>query len=154
EGQTLPVAYRIEREKFAVSEIVDKIIYEFQTREWEGITLKLKENEYTKNSLPPREEIMALIKRSMERVGIDGMYLGKSNRQAIFSAFNTLLRKSSKSIVYDKAPNPVHSISTQDKEMETVSVSSLRQNTTVFYTDDFENEIVINDTLANLKEII
>jgi type III restriction enzyme len=84
DGNTIPVIYKVEKEKFPISEIIDKIIYEFETREWEGITLKLNENEYTKNDLPPRSEIEALIQRSMDRVGIEGAYLGKNNRQAFF----------------------------------------------------------------------
>ena len=38
-----------------------KIYHEFKTREWEGVTLKLAEGQYTKNSLPPRKEIENLI---------------------------------------------------------------------------------------------
>lgn len=154
EGNILPVIYKIEKERFPVSEIVDKIIYEFETREWEGVTLKLKDNEYTKNELPPRSEIENLVKKSMERVGIEGEFLGKGNRQAIFSTFNTLLRKASKSVIYEKVPNPIQVISTKNRETDSISMLSLRQNTSVYYTSDYLNEIINEDTLLNLQDAI
>jgi type III restriction enzyme len=154
DGTPMPVTYTVEKEKFPVSEIVDKIIHEFETREWEGVTLKLKDHEYTKNELPPRVEIEGLIRRSMDRVGIEGDFLGKQNRQAVFSTFNTLLRRASKSIVYAKKANPLFEVSTKEREHEPLSALSLRHNATVFYTPEYKSEIVLEDTLTNFEEVI
>ena len=85
--------YSIKHRMTPVKQIVDKIYHEFKTREWEGVTLKLAEGQYTKNALPPRKEIENLIKRSMNRVGLEGDELNEKNKRNIFSAFNTLLRK-------------------------------------------------------------
>lgn len=154
DGTIMPINYKIEKEKFPISDIVDKIIHEFETREWEGITLKLKEHEYTKNDLPPREEIESLIRRSMENVGIKGDHLGKKNRQAVFATFNTLLRRASKSIIYTKKANPLYEVSTTEREHEQVSALSLRHNATIFFTSEYKSEIVLEDTLTNFEEVL
>jgi type III restriction enzyme len=155
DGTPTQVTYRIEKEKYPISEIVDRIIREFETREWEGVTLRLQEHEYTKNDLPPREEIEALIRRSMNNVGLTGEYLGKTNRQAIFSTFNTLLRRASKSIIHTKKANPIFKAHTKEREHESISILSLRQaNATVFYTSEYESEIVLEDTRTDFEEVL
>lgn len=153
-GVEMPVSYRIEKERFHISKLIDKIIHEFETRDWEGRTLKLKEHQYTQNNLPQREEIEALIRRSMQRVGIEGDYLGKGNYNAVLSAFNTLLRRSSVSITYAKKANPLFEISTKQREHESISVLALRQNATIYYSSEYENEIVIEDSLTNFNEVL
>jgi len=153
-GAQMPVYYKIEKEKFDINEIVSKIIYDFETRDWEGKILKMQDHEYTKNNLPPRKEILAYIRRSMERVGIIGDYVGKSNRNAIYSTFNTLLRQANVSKVYSKKPDNLVEISTLNREHESISVLSLRQNSTVFFSEKYLEEIVIEDTLLVFKEVL
>ena len=89
----------------------------------------------------------------MDKVCMSGDFLGKKNRQAVFSAFNTLLRKKPKSIILTRIPNSITEIKTQNREHESVSVLGLRSDSTVFYSDDYENEIVISDTLIAFNEI-
>lgn len=147
------MTYEIEKEKFSIPEIVNKIYDEFQIRKLEGIILKLNETEYTSGNLPSKDVIEQVIKNSMEKVGMTGEFLGKKNRQAVFSAFNTLLRKKPKSIILTKMPNSITEIKTQNREHESVSVLSLRSDSTVFYSDDYENEIVIEETLQAFEDI-
>ncbi|MDI9356023.1 MAG: restriction endonuclease subunit R, partial [Chitinophagaceae bacterium] len=147
------MTYEIEKEKFSVSEIVNKIYDEFQIRKLEGIILKLNETEYTSSNLPSKEIIEQVIRNSMDKVGMTGDFLGKKNRQAVFSAFNTLLRKKPKSIILTRIPNAITEIKTQNREHESVSVLSLRSDATVFYSNDFENEIVIEETLQAFEDI-
>jgi len=154
DGIQVPVNYTVEKEKFDINEIINKIIYDFETRDWEGKVLKLQDHEYTKNNLPPRSEISDYIKRSMERVGIKGNYVGKANRTAIYSTFNTLLRQSNVSKIYSKVPNTILSISTENREHESISALSLRQNSTVYYTDQYLDEIILEDTLLTFKEVL
>jgi len=132
DGNLMPVTYKIEKPKEPIDKLINKIIYEFETRDWEGKTLKLEEHEYTTNNLPPREEIESLIRRSMQRVGIEGDYLGTKNYNAVLSTFNTLLRQSNVSKVYTKVPNNIITISTESREHESISILSLRQNSTIF----------------------
>ena len=149
-----PIIYDIEKEKFPVADIVNKIYDEFQIRKLEGVILKLNETEYTNENLPTREVIEKVIRNSMKRAGMDGDHLGKSNRQAVYSSFNTLLRKKPRSISFSKTADELTEIATESREHETVSVLSLRNDSTVFYSVDYENEIVIPDSLTAMKEVV
>jgi len=154
DGIQIPVSYKVEKEKFDVQEIINKIIYDFETRDWEGKVLKLQDHEYTKNNLPPRSEIAEYIRRSMERVGIKGDSVGKSNRTAIYSTFNTLLRQSNVSRIYSKMPESIIEVRTEKRDHESISALTLRQNSTVYYSDKYLDEIVIEDTLLTFKEAL
>lgn len=149
-----PITYDIEKEKFPVLEIVNKIYDEFQIRKLEGVILKLNETEYTNENLPTKDVIEKIIRNSMKRAGMDGDYLGKTNRQAIYSSFNTLLRKKPRSISLSKTPDELKEVDTNGREHETVSVLSLRNDATVFYSVDYEKEIIIPDSLTAMSEVI
>lgn len=151
DGEQMPVTFKIEKPKTSVAEIVEKIIKDFEIRDWEGKTLKLAENQYTKNNLPPREDLEALIYRSMENRGIKGNALGNQNRAKVFAAFGTLFPKPDKTVNYAKKANPLFEISTENRERDSISFSSLRQNATVFFTSDFESEIISEDALVNFR---
>lgn len=151
DGEQMPVTFKIEKPKTAVTEIVSKIIKDFEIRDWEGKTLKLAEHQYTKNNLPPRKDLENLIYRSMENRGIKGDALGNQNRAKVFAAFGTLFPKPDKTVNYAKKANPLFEISTEKRERDSVSFSALRQNATVFFTSDYESEIVGEDTLANFR---
>lgn len=146
--------YTIEKEKFHVNEIVNKVFDEFQIRKLEGITLKLDEKEYTSDNLPDKSVIESIIRKSMLRRGIEGDYLGKRNRQAVFSAFNTLLRKKPKSIQLTKLSNSLMEMNTLDREHESISVLSLKNDSTVFYSSNYKEEIIIPDSLLAMEEVI
>jgi type III restriction enzyme len=147
------ITYDIEKEKFLISDIVNKIYDEFQMRKLEGIILKLDEQEYTNENLPDKNTIEKIIRNSMEKVGLQGDYIGKQNRQAVFSAFNTLLRKKPKSIQLTRVPNSLVEIKTANRESESVSVLGIKNGSTIFYSADYENEIVIADSLSAFNEI-
>lgn len=148
------VTYSISKELYHIEAVINKIYEEFKIREWEGITLKLKDGDYTKNNLPPKETIERIIRNSMEKRSIDIDYLDRKNRQAVFSAFNTLLRKKSKTLVYTKTSTKPYSFHTFDREQESISLNSLRKETSVFYTPDWEDDIQNEDCLLNFKDII
>lgn len=148
------VYYTIEKEMFSVTKIVNKIYDEFRTREWEGITLKLKDGEYTKNNLPPKETIERIVRNSMLRREIKGDNLDRRNQQAVFSAFNTLLRKKSKTLITKKMVSEPFEFSTDKRERESLSISNLRRDSSVFYTSEWENEIRNEDCLLVFEDII
>lgn len=147
------ISYPIEKERFSINDIVNKIHDEFQIRKLEGIILKMDESEYSNDNLPNKDIIEKVIRNSMQKVGMTGDYLGKKNRQAIFSSFNTLLRKKPKSIILSKVPNSIVEIRTENKEHESISVLGLKNDSTIFYSDDYQNEIVIPDSLIAFEEI-
>ena len=104
DGEQMPVTYKIEKPKTSVSEMVGKIIKDFEMKDWEGKTLKLEEHLYTKNNLPPRENLEALIYRSMENRGIQGGGLGNQNRAKVYAAFGTLFPKPEKPLITPRKP--------------------------------------------------
>lgn len=153
-GQSTGVEYSIKYRMTPVKEIVNKIYHEFQTREWEGVVLRIAEEEYTKNALPPKNEIENLIKRSMEKAGIEGDFIDERNKRHIFSAFNTLLRKKNKSIVFVRKSLEPHKILTLNRDKETLSVGNLRSGSTVFYTNLYRQEVEDEDVLNILNDVI
>ncbi len=148
------VYYTIDKEMFAIIDIVNKIYEEFRIREWEGITLKLKDGEYTKNNLPPKETLERIIRNSMQKREIQGDYLDRRNRQAVFSSFNTLLRKKPKSLIPKKLVTTPFEISTSEREQESLSISNLRRDSSVFYTSEWENEIQNEECFSIFNEIV
>jgi type III restriction enzyme len=143
----------IEYNTYTVDEVVNKIYEEFKTREWEGRILRLPEGEYTKNDLPPKEVLKKIIRTSMDRRGIKGDRLVEKNRQKVLQAFGTLLRKKGKTIVNVRKVNEPEPVSTTEMDRETMAVGNLRHNSTVFYSDNFENEL-LEENRDILKEVI
>lgn len=77
----------------------------------------------------------------MDKVGIKGDRLIEKNKLKIESSFNTLLRKSGKTIFYEKKSKEPYIISTKKIENESLAVGNLRHNSTVFYSSDYLNEL-------------
>lgn len=130
---------------YTIDEIVNKIYAELKLREWEGNILKLPTGMYSKENLPPKEDIKKLIRSSMDRVGIKGNRLIEKNKLNIESSFNTLLRKTGKTTVYERKAKEPFTISTATVEKESISVGALRHNATVFYSSDYANELDVED---------
>jgi type III restriction enzyme len=148
------VEYKIKNRMTPIKEIVDKIYYEFQTREWEGVTLNLQEGQYTKNNLPPKKEITKLILRSMNKVGLEGDELNEKNKRNIFSSFNTLLRRKNKSLELVRIAQKPFAVSTKERIKETLSVGNLRHNSTVMYSNNYTEEVKDTDVLNFLQDVI
>ncbi|MEO0639088.1 MAG: TnsA endonuclease N-terminal domain-containing protein, partial [Bacteroidota bacterium] len=137
-----------------VVEVVNKIYNDFKTREWEGVVLKLKEGEYTKNNLPPKSKLEEIIRNSMRKAGLEGDEIDERNKLAVFSAFNTLLRKTNKSVIPTRIAQTPQVISTRKRDRETLSIGSLRSTSTVFYTSNYQDEIKDVQVIAALEEAI
>ena len=99
---------------YTIGEVVNKIHNELKIRNWEGKILKLPTGNYSKEKLPPKEEITKIIRNSMDKVGIKGDRLVEKNRNKILSSFNTLLRKAGKTVVYQKEAQKPYGISTKE----------------------------------------
>ncbi|MDZ4172761.1 MAG: DEAD/DEAH box helicase family protein [Methanobacteriaceae archaeon] len=133
----------IQYDTFTIDWIVNKIHDELKLREWEGKILKLPTGNYSKEKLPPKEDIKTIIRNSMERVGIIGDRLIDKNKQKILSSFNTLLRKFGKTTVYEKKAKEPYIVSTQNIEKESIAVGNLRHNSTAFYSSNYTTELEI-----------
>lgn len=152
-GETYSKNTLIEYNTYSVDEIVNKIYEEFKTREWEGRVLKLPEGEYTKNELPPKDEIRKIIRASMDRRGIKGDRLVEKNRQSILKMFGTLLRKRGKTVVNVRKITRPQSVLTINMDKESMAVGNLRHNATIFYADSFEDELLVEvkDILEEIR---
>lgn len=138
--------YEIRKDQFLISDIIDRIEDAFKTREYERFVLNIVGEEYSSEKLPSRDVIEKYIRNSMERAGITGDYLGKANKERVMKAFNTLLRKASKTVIINKSPGELIALSTKAKNAESVSLTNLKGGSSIFYSDDFEGEIVDEDS--------
>lgn len=145
--------YNIKKDKYLISDILDKIEENFKIRKHERILLNIEGEQYTEESLPSRDKVETMIRNSMKRVGLSGDYLGKTNKDKVISAFNTLLRKKPKSVSIIKSPDDLIEIQTSSKQTESVSIAGLLNETSIFYTTEYENEILNKDCLDLLKEL-
>ena len=126
---------------YTIDEVANKIVNELKVRNWEGKILKLPTGNYSKEKLPPKEEITKIIRTSMDKVGIKGNKLVEKNRNKILNSFNTLLRKAGKTVVYQKEAQKPYTIDTKEMNRESMALGNLRHNSTVFYSSDFKTEI-------------
>ena len=117
--------YAIRNITWTIDEVVDKLFEEFEQREWEGKTLKLGEDEYTQNALPPRTVIENIIRLSMKKRGNNGEEVIETNVHKILSAFTPLLRKNKKTIISRAIANDVFDIKTATLAKQSTSVAML-----------------------------
>lgn len=153
-GNSSEKNYAIRNITYTIEEIIDKLYEEFEIREWEGKTLKLGETEYTKNNLPPRDVIEKIIRLSMQKRGNKGEEIIESNRNKILSAFTPLLRKNSKSIVSKIIEKDTFTISTKDLTKQSTSVSMLRQDKSIFITNNWEAEVLDDEQKEIINDIL
>lgn len=146
--------YSIRNITFSIKEVVDKLYEEFEMREWEGKALKLGSDEYTQNNLPPREIIENIIKLSMEKRGNKGDLIVEANKQKILTAFTPLLRKRTKSVISKSIAGDLFTISTSSIGKQTKSVSMLRQDRTLYLTNNWKSEITEIEQLALITDIL
>lgn len=126
---------------WTIDEVVNKIYAELRLRDWEGKILKLPTGNYSKENLPPKNEIRKIIRKSMYDVGIIGDRLTEKNKQKIESSFSTLLRKTGKTTFYERKNKDPYIINTKMIEMESLAVGNLRHNSTVFYSSNYTTEL-------------
>jgi len=143
--------YVIEYGTWTVQEVVDRIYEEFEIRDWEGRILKLGEEQYTQNNLPPKEKIREIILKSMNNVGIKGDQIIEKNVNKILNTFATLLRKKSKTVVPQLKVNDPVVISTKNIIRESSGIGNFRRGYSLFYTNDWENEI-LDDEQRNIMQ--
>ncbi len=146
--------YAIRNITWTIDEVVDKLFEEFEQREWEGKTLKLGEDEYTQNSLPPRDIIKRIVEVSMKKRGNNGDEIIEANVHKILSAFTPLLRKNKKSVSSKSIPNDIYEINSSSLAKQSVSVSMLRQDHTVFITNNWRSEITDEEQKNLIEEVL
>lgn len=146
--------YVIENNVWTIDEVLDKIYDEFEMRDWEGRILKLGENEYTQNNLPPRKRIEEIIKKSMTKVGnFDDLIIDK-NANRVLQAFSTLLRKKNKTITQITIDKDISKIATIDMSKSSTAVGNLRRGVSLFYSNNLEDDIIDEKQKNIFKNIL
>jgi len=147
--------YEIIYETYSVESIMDKLLDDLQARFEEGKVLNIDVEQYSKDNLPKRKVIEELIVKSMKKVGIEKEYeLTQKNRSKVFQSFGTLLRKASKTVIIEKKINDLKIISTNDLASESLGIGNLRRDYSVFYTNNWKNEILNEDQKEIFKQFL
>jgi len=153
-GDSRQKNYAIENAARTIEEVLDKLFDEFEQREWEGKALKLGENEYTQNNLPPRSYIKKVIELSMENRGNKGELIVEKNVNKILNAFAPLLRKKSKSVVSQSTLGDIFEISSTHLEKQSTGIGNLKRGHSIFFTNDWDKEIVDSQQTAVMNDLI
>lgn len=133
--------YEIEKEKNLISDVVNQIVDSLYNREYEPFEMQIDGVKYTNESLPPYYVIDKIIRNSLKEVGVTGEYIGKANTTRALAAFNTLLRRSPKSVKLIKSPDSLLKIETTQKPSESVSYAGLLSDATIFYSSEYDKEL-------------
>ena len=156
-GRVRNIEYDIKLRTKTVDEVLDKIFHEFRLRDWETKILGLGDNVvYSKENLPSRKKIEAIIRKSMETAGIPGNVLIEENAKAIFTAFSTLFRARSKTVINSIKSTEFIDVNTSDMKDETRGISSFRSvsdnsATMLFCTDEYKKEMPNDEQKAIIE---
>lgn len=119
-GRVRNIEYDIKLRTKTIDEVLDKIFREFSLRDWETKILGLGDNVvYSKENLPPRDKIEAIIRKSMKTAGITGDVLIEDNAKTIFTAFSTLFRARSKTVINSIKSTEFIDVNTSEMRDET-----------------------------------
>lgn len=140
-GKNTNIKYDIKLRTKTVDEVLDKIYHEFRLRDWETEILGLGDEVYSKDNLPPREKLKDIIKNSMQNAGIEGDILIEENANKIFTAFSTLFRSRSKTVINSIKSTDFIEVNTNDIRDETRGILSFRTDSMLFYSDRYKDEI-------------
>ena len=140
-GKNTNIKYDIKLRTKTVDEVLDKIYHEFRLRDWETEILGLGDEVYSKDNLPPREKLKEIIKNSMQNAGIEGDILIEENANKIFTAFSTLFRSRSKTVINSIKSTDFIEVNTNDIRDETRGILSFRTDSMLFYSDRYKDEI-------------
>lgn len=150
-----PQSYTIENNSYLIDEVIDQLFDAFENMEWEGATLQLGTSQYTQNNLPKRSEIRTIIDLSMQKRGNQGDRVIEKNRVRILNAFNTLLRKGSKTIVFTSTPSELITKNTNSLMKQSSSISNFKSGeNTLFHSSDWIHDICENEQIDLINEML
>lgn len=142
----------INKEMISVDEIINKIVESFKGRALEA-KLIFPSGEYEQENLPSIDDIRGFIERSMRDIGEKGNKLSLENADKIYGRFNGLLRRKPATPILEKAVDTLRSINTADIKSETARYGTIIRDMTLFYSDDYKNEIG-NDELVIFEAVL
>jgi len=147
--------YKITYETYSIESILDKFYDDLSWRFDEGKILKIGVEKYSKDNLPPRKLLSDLIIKSMNNVGInknDG--LTQKNKAKVFQSFGVFLRKSSKTPKIKSKIKDLEVIYTRNIVSESLGIGNLRRGYSVFFTNNWKNEISNEDQKNIFEQIL
>lgn len=154
-GRVRNIEYDIKLRTKTIDEVLDKIFREFSLRDWETKILGLGDNVvYSKENLPPRDKIEAIIRKSMKTAGITGDVLIEDNAKAIFTAFSTLFRARSKTVINSIKSTEFIDVNTSEMRDETRGISSFRSDSMLFYTNKYRKEMPTDEQKAIIEAFV
>jgi len=154
-GRVRNIEYDIKLRTKTIDEVLDKIFREFLLRDWETKILGLGDNVvYSKENLPPRDKIEAIIRKSMKTAGITGDVLIEDNAKAIFTAFSTLFRARSKTVINSIKSTEFIDVNTSEMRDETRGISSFRSDSMLFYTNKYRKEMPTDEQKAIIEAFV
>lgn len=154
-GKRRNIEYNIKLRTKNINQVLDKIYHEFRLRDWETKILGLgDEVVYSKENLPPRDKIESIIRKSMQSAGITGDILIEENANKIFTAFSTLFRTRSKTVINSVKSTEFIDINTEDMRDETRGISSFRIDSMLFYTDQYKNEMPSDEQKSIIETFV
>lgn len=155
-GKSRNIEYNIKLRTKTINQVIDKIYQEFRLRDWETKILGLGDDVvYSKENLPPRDKIESIIRKSMKSAGITGDILIEENANKIFTAFSTLFRTRSKSVINSVKSTEFIDINTEDMRDETRGISSFRSaDSMFFYTDKYKDEMPSEEQKVIVKKFV
>lgn len=154
-GRVRNIEYDIKLRTKTIDEVLDKIFREFSLRDWETKILGLGDNVvYSRENLPPRDKIEAIIRKSMKTAGITGDVLIEDNAKAIFTAFSTLFRARSKTVINSIKSTEFIDVNTSEMRDGTRGISSFRSDSMLFYTNKYRKEMPTDEQKAIIEAFV
>ena len=154
-GRVRNIEYDIKLRTKTIDEVLDKIFREFLLRDWETKILGLGDNVvYSRENLPPRDKIEAIIRKSMKTAGITGDVLIEDNAKTIFTAFSTLFRARSKTVINSIKSTEFIDVNTSEMRDETRGISSFRSDSMLFYTNKYRKEMPTDEQKAIIEAFV
>lgn len=154
-GRVRNIEYDIKLRTKTIDEVLDKIFREFSLRDWETKILGLGDNVvYSRENLPPRDKIEAIIRKSMKTAGITGDVLIEDNAKTIFTAFSTLFRARSKTVINSIKSTEFIDVNTSEMRDETRGISSFRSDSMLFYTNKYRKEMPTDEQKAIIEAFV
>jgi len=160
----LNVTYMIDKKRFAltrdfytVDQVASEIAGRFALRQFESKHFDFGDG-IVVSDLPEHDDIEKVIRKSMEKAGIEGNRLSENNKKVIELFFNQFLPKGKKKRVHVNVEGDLIGIKTLDMDVAGARSGELDRDVSVFISEDYEaelkdeNEFVIKDFQKRHKD--
>jgi len=160
----LNVTYMIDKKRFAlaknfytIDQVAGEIADRFAIRQFESKNFDFGDG-IVINDLPDRDDIEKVIRKAMEKAGMEGNKISENNKKRIELFFNQFLPKGKKKRIHVNIEGDINGIKTSDMDMASARTSELDRDASIFISEDYEeelkdeNEFVIKDFQRRSKE--